>query len=83
MIYCLIEREARRKLAARGDTKFPNLLAGHVAAVPTGENILRMFQDVLLLIEEGQHGRECWVNPLTAAQQALWDFLEIPAPSFV
>lgn len=82
MVYCLIEREARRRLAERGESKFPRLLAGHVAAVPTGENILRAFENVLLLVEEGQHGRECWINPLHPEQEGLWKLLRIEAPSW-
>jgi transposase len=82
MIYCLIECEARRRLAAQGKTKFPRLLAGQIDAVPTGENILRLFQNVLLVIEEGQHGRNCWVNLFTPEQEQLWRFLEIETPGW-
>jgi transposase len=80
MIYCLLEREARRLLAVLGKTKYPRLLAGHVDAVPTGENILRLFQNLLLVIEEGQHGRSCWVNFHTREQEGLWKFLGIQTP---
>jgi len=81
LIYSLLEREARRRLEACGKTKYPRLLAGHVDAVPTGENILRLFQNLLLVIEEGQHGRSCWVNFHTREQEGLWKFLGIQTPS--
>jgi transposase len=82
LLFCLIEREARRRLAALGKTKFPRLLAGHVDAIPTGENVLRAFENVLLLVEEGQHGRECWLNPLHPEQEGLWKLLGIETPAW-
>lgn len=42
MIFALIEREARRNLSSPTD-KVDDLLAGHVPARPTGENILKAF----------------------------------------
>lgn len=81
LIYCLLEREARRLLAALGKTKYPRLLAGHVDAVPTGENILRLFENLLLVIEEGQHGTSRWVNFHVREQEGLWKFLGIQSPA--
>lgn len=46
MIFSLIERAARRALAA--GEKVPNLLAGHVAARPTGDNLLKALGPIAL-----------------------------------
>jgi transposase len=83
MIYCLIEREARRRLAEQGQTKLPRLLAGHVDAIPTGENILRALQGILLLVEEGQHERERWLNPLRPEQHNLLRLLGVPIEAWI
>jgi transposase len=77
MIYCLIEREARRRLAEQGRTKIARLLAGHVAAVPTGENLLWAFEHLFLIIEEDEHGRLCEMSALDALQRELWPLLKI------
>lgn len=82
MLFSLLEREARRRLAEQGKTKFPRLLAGQVDAVPTGENILRLFQNILLVIEEGQQERKCWVNLVLPEQEQLWRFLGIETPGW-
>jgi len=82
MIFSLLEREARRRLAAEGKTKFPRLLAGQIDAVPTGENILRLFENLLLVIEEGQQERKCWVNLFLPEQEQLWRFLGIETPGW-
>jgi transposase len=75
MLYCLLEREARRQLAAKGRQKVWDLLAGHVDAVPTGENILRAFEHLFLIIEEDEHGRECEMSAFSVAQEQLWRLL--------
>lgn len=80
MIFCLIEREARRRLAAKGLTKFPRLLGGQIDAIPTGENIFRMLESVMLLVQEGQHGRERWVNFFHPPQEGLWKLFGIEMP---
>jgi hypothetical protein len=82
MIYCLLEREARRQLAAVGRTKMERLLAGHVAAVPTGENILRAFEYLFLIVEEDEAGRHREMSELTAEQKQLWHLLGIRSPVF-
>jgi hypothetical protein len=79
MLFCLLEREARRALAARGQAKLTNLLAGHVDAVPTGANMLTAFDYLLLVIEEGPPDR--WgMTPLTAVQENLCRLLGVPLP---
>jgi transposase len=80
MLYCLLEREARRQLAAQGRQKVWNLLAGHVDAVPTGENILRAFEHLYLIIEETDHGREYEMSAFFPAQEQLWRLLGIREP---
>jgi transposase len=80
MLYCLLEREARRQLAAKGRQKVWDLLAGHVDAVPTGENILRAFEHLFLIIEEDEHGREYEMSAFSVAQEQLWRLLGIREP---
>jgi transposase len=80
MLYCLLEREARRRLAEEGRTKMERLLAGHVAAAPTGENLLRAFEAVYLIIEEDQHGRQYEMSELYPEQAELWRLLGIQTP---
>jgi transposase len=80
MLYCLLEREARRRLAAKGRQKVWDLLAGHVDAVPTGENILRAFEHLFLIIEEDEHGRAYEMSAFSVAQEQLWRLLGIREP---
>jgi len=80
MLYCLLEREARRRLAEQGRAKMERMLAGHVAAVPTGENILRAFEAVYLIIEEDEHGQQYEMSELYAEQAELWRLLRIRTP---
>jgi transposase len=80
MLYCLLEREARRQLAAKGRQKVTNLLAGHVDAVPTGENILRAFEHLFLIIEEEEHGRAFAMSEFSLEQAELWRLLGIQEP---
>jgi Domain of unknown function (DUF4277)/Transposase DDE domain len=82
MIYCLLEREARRQLAAVGHKKMERLLAGHVAAVPTGENILKAFEYLYLIVEEDEEGRHHEMSEMTAEQKQLWHLLGIRTPVF-
>lgn len=79
LVFSLMEREARRALAARGQTKLPGMLAGHVAAVPTGANILIAFESWYLIVEEGPP-RECEATELSAVPQNLWDLLGAKLP---
>jgi transposase len=80
LLYCLLEREARRQLAAKGRQKVTNLLAGHVDAVPTGENILRAFEHLFLIIEEEELGREFEMSEFSFEQAELCRLLGIPEP---
>jgi transposase len=80
MIYCLLEREARRQLAAQGRQKLERLLAGHVAAVPTGENILRAFEHLYLIVEEEEQRRDSEMSAMSPEQRELWHLLGIQMP---
>jgi transposase len=82
MIYSLLEREARRRLAERDERKVGRLLAGHVDAIPTGENILIAFENLLLLVEETENGRTYEMAELWPAQESLWRLLGIQAPAW-
>jgi len=82
MLYCLLEREARRALACRGQQKVRRLLAGHVDAVPTGENILLAFEHLFLFIEEEEHGRAHYVSEMLSEQQDLWQLLGCQMPAW-
>lgn len=79
MIYCLIEREARRRLAEQGRAKMERLLAGHVAAVPTGENILLAFEHLFLIVEADEHGRCYEMSAFLPVQRELWHLLRVEA----
>ena len=50
MVFSLIERDVRRALAP--DEKVPNLLAGHVAARPTGDNLFKALREIALVTFE-------------------------------
>ena len=80
LLYCLLEREARRALARTGEQKVRRLLAGHVDAVPTGENILLAFEHLFLFIEEEEHGRTYHLSELFPEQETLWRLLDIRVP---
>jgi transposase len=82
MLYCLLEREARRALARRGQQKVRRLLASHVDAVPTGENILLAFEHLFLFIEEEEHGREYHVSEMFPEQEDLWKLLGCQMPTW-
>ena len=80
MIFCLLEREARRRLAEQGRKKVERLLAAHVAAVPTGANILRAFEYLMLIVEEDEHGRTCEMSESRPQQEDLWRLLGLQSP---
>ncbi len=81
LVFSLIEREARRALAAKQQAKVANLLAGHVAAVPTGANILIAFEHLFLIVEEDPP-QGCYATPMLPVQQALWELLGARMPTF-
>lgn len=76
MVFSLIEREARRNLPNPED-KIPDLLAGHVPARPTGENIFRAFSyfHAVVLSYKGQ--RTMKLPPLEPVQAILLRLLGV------
>jgi hypothetical protein len=80
MIFSLIEREARRALGAQA--KVPNLLAGHVAARPTGDNLLKALREISLVTVESAGHRHRLVSDLTRLQHTLLRLLGIPEVAY-
>lgn len=74
MVYSLIEYEVRRKLGKR--EKLANLLAGHVAARPTGENLLRALAHWYLV--ETPEGR--FPTTPDELQAEIMQLLGVPLP---
>ena len=80
MVFSLIEREARRALAP--DKKVPNLLAGHVAARPTGDNLFKALRDIALVTFEIAGVRQQHVADLTPLQRTLLPLLRVPEAAY-
>jgi len=80
MVFSLIERAARRALAV--GAKVPNLLAGHVAARPTGENVLTALREISLaaLAVAGTPYR--LVSQLTPLHRTLLSLLGVPEVAY-
>lgn len=76
MVFSLIEREARRTLGA--GVKLPGLLAGHVAARPAGENILKAFEDLVLVQVVVAGERHRLVAGLRPLHRRLLDLIQVP-----
>jgi len=83
LVFSLIEREARRALQALGQgEKVAGLLAGHVAARPTGENVLKALREIALVTAELDGVRQRWVAELSALQQTLLRLLGVPEAAY-
>ncbi len=80
MIFSLIERAARRALAP--GEKVPNLLAGHVAARPTGDNLFKALRDIALVTLEIDGLRHHQVADLTPLQHTLLPLLSVPEVAY-
>lgn len=80
MVFSLIEREARRALAP--DEKVPNLLAGHVAARPTGDNLFKALRDIALVTFDIDGLRQQQVADLTPLQRTLLLLLSVPEAAY-
>lgn len=80
LVFSLIERAARRALEP--GAKVPNLLAGHVAARPTGENMLKALRAIALVTFDiaGRPARA--VAELTDLQQTLLRLLGVPVSAY-
>jgi len=80
MVFSLIERVARRALAP--GQKVPNLLAGHVAARPTGDNLFKALRDIALVRLEIDGCPHHQVADLTALQRTLLPLLNISEAAY-
>jgi transposase len=80
MVFSLIEREARRALTP--GEKVPNLLAGHVAARPTGDNLFKALRDITLVAFEIAGVRQQQVADLTPLQRTLLPLLGVPEAAY-
>lgn len=80
MVFSLIEREARRTLGT--GVKLPGLLAGHVAARPTGENVLKALRDIALVTLEIGGIRHRLVADLTPLQHRLLLLVQVPEVAY-
>jgi transposase len=80
LVFSLLEREARRALAPAA--KVPNLLAGHVAARPTGENLLKALREVSLATVELAGERQRLVSELNHLQRTLLALLGVPETAY-
>jgi transposase len=80
LVFSLLEREARRALAPAA--KVPNLLAGHVAARPTGENLLKALREVSLATVELAGERQRLVSELNHLQRTLLALLSVPEAAY-
>jgi ATP phosphoribosyltransferase regulatory subunit HisZ len=76
MVFSLLEREARRTLGAA--EKVADLLAGHVAARPTGDNLLKALGAISLVTVHltGLHHRA--PSDLSPLQRTLLRLLGVP-----
>jgi hypothetical protein len=80
MVFSLLERAARRALGPLA--KVPNLLAGHVAARPTGDNVLKALQSISLvtLVLAGTPHRA--PSDLTSLHRTLLQLLDVPEAAY-
>jgi len=80
MIFSLLEREARRTLGAA--EKVANLLAGHVAARPTGDNLLKALREISLVTFQFAGLRHRAPSDLTRLQRTLLGLLGVPEDAY-
>jgi transposase len=80
MVFSLLERAARRALGPLA--KVPNLLAGHVAARPTGDNLLKALQTISLVTLELAGTRHRAPSTLTPLHQTVLHLLDVPETAY-
>jgi transposase len=80
MVFSLLEREARRTLGAA--EKVANLLAGHVAARPTGDNLLKALREISLVTFQFAGLRHRAPSDLTPLQRTLLGLLGVPEDAY-
>lgn len=79
LVYCLLERQARRALADKGGKMHGLLPGGHLAR-PTGKNLLRVLSVYTLPFIQSPHGPTPAIPLLSPLQQKLYRLLEVPEP---
>lgn len=80
LVFSLLEREARRALGPAA--KVPALLAGHVAARPTGDNLLKALRTISLVTLELDDALHRAPSALTALHQTLLHLLDVPESAY-
>ena len=60
----------------------PNLLAGHVAPRPTGDNLFKALRDIALVTFEIAGVRQQQVADLTPLQRTLLPLLSVPEAAY-
>jgi transposase len=80
LVFSLLEREARRALAPAA--KVPKLLAGHVAARPTGENLLKALREIALATVEVAGARQRLVSELSPLHRTLLALIGVPEAAY-
>jgi hypothetical protein len=80
MVFSLLERAARRALGPVA--KVPNLLAGHVAARPTGDNLLKALRTISLVSLDLAGTRHRAPSALTPLHRTLLQLLDISEDAY-
>jgi transposase len=80
MVFSLLERAARRALGPLA--KVPNLLAGHVAARPTGDNLLKALRTISLVTLDLAGTRHRAPSDLTPLHRTLLQLLDVPEAAY-
>jgi hypothetical protein len=80
MVFSLLERAARRALGPIA--KVPNLLAGHVAARPTGDNLLKALRTISLVTLDFAGQRHRAPSALTPLHRTLLQLLNVPEDAY-
>jgi hypothetical protein len=80
LVFSLLERAARRALGP--GAKVPALLAGHVAARPTGDNLLKALRTIALVTLDLDGAPHRAPSALTALHQTLLRLLDVPDSAY-
>jgi transposase len=80
MVFSLLERAARRALGPLA--KVPNLLAGHVAARPTGDTLLKALRTISLVTLDLAGTRHRAPSDLTPLHRTLLRLLDVPEAAY-
>ena len=80
MVFSLLERAARRALGPIA--KVPNLFAGHVAARPTGDNLLKALRTISLVSLDLAGTRHRAPSAFTPLHRTLLQLLNVPEDAY-